>query len=88
MRTATVTIYADGMGPESSEQAYTAWTTYVADRIDEMTGLDVTIDDQPYGTAGYTHVTADTTENERNVHDAIQTLWNRWCAEGWPGAGM
>lgn len=86
MNKAIVTLFADGMGDNATEADFDAFVAYVCDRIDDATGLNVAVEAERYGMAGVTRVQAETSEDEQTVRDAVQTLWERWCAEGAPGA--
>jgi hypothetical protein len=85
-RKASVTLYADGMGEDATEDGFDAFLSYVCEHIDEATGLDVAVEAERYGTAGATRVRAGSADDEQTVRDAVEALWGRWCSEGAPGA--
>jgi len=91
----TLTMGRDGMGGDTSEEDFDAWTTYVCDRIDDASGCDVTVEIR-----GRRDVQEDCIRggNEQMpgcqigytgnaaVHDAVQRLWEAFCADdsAWP----
>lgn len=84
---AVVTLGRDGMGPEADESDYLAWVAYVENHIDDATGLDVRVD-----TRSARDVQDDAIRvyrdgyEEADVHDALQSLWEAFCADptAWP----
>jgi hypothetical protein len=87
-----LTLTAYNMG-DVTEEDFDAWARYVAARIDDMTGLDVDVDQGPFtGERGVLfddmidhgdedHETC--TQNEEIIQDALRDLWDSFCAEGW-----
>lgn len=86
MSKVTITLGRDGMGDDASEADFEAWTSYVANRIDDLTGLDVTVDERRRGDVQETAIDADDDVDEQSIHDAIETLWAEFCADpsAWP----
>lgn len=84
-----VTLTADGMGPEADEADFDALASYVAERIDERTGLSVEVDQHAFSGPGSlstnTIVGADSDERQ-TIREALDALWEEFCADAsaWP----
>lgn len=83
----TATLHADGMGEGATEADYDGWVAYVCDRIDEESGHEVSVRAERYGVAGDDTVTTDDrgddSEVREAVREALRSLWDSWCADGW-----
>lgn len=85
MADATLILGRDGMGELATEADYDAWVTFVCERIDDATGLDVNVEER-----GAQDVQDDTIRgyagDEQPIRDALETLWNEFCGspEHWP----
>lgn len=82
----TVVLGRDGMGPESDEADYDAWVSYVADRIDKRSGLDVTVEESNPRDVQIDQYSSDVDGNDEIVAEAISALWEEFCADtsAWP----
>jgi hypothetical protein len=81
-RSATLILGREGLG-EADEADFLDWVDYVSERIDEATGLDVTVGVcRPRDVQ--TDAVTETLEREY-VLSAVQDLWGTYCAEGGSG---
>lgn len=87
MRNITVTLTSYNMG-DVTEADYGAWIEHVADRIDERTGLDVTVEASPFGRgpsedliSGY-----EDEDDRQSIQDTLHSLWDDFCADGFPNS--
>ncbi len=87
----TLSTYDTGFEEEAD---WDAWTAYVAAHLDELVGEPVEVDAMRWS-ARQTSPGRDIVQTrgvgmrehtalESLVRDSIQTLWERWCAEGAP----
>lgn len=74
----TLTIGSQNVG-DISESDFDSYVTYVADRIDERTGLAVQIDSTFGG--GNDAIARATAEQADTIREAVQELWVEWCAQ-------
>lgn len=79
-RSATVTLTSYDLG-DVTEADYDAWTDYVTDQIDGRTGLDVTVEREPFAASGSDRIEARDEEDEQTIREAIEALWVDFCAE-------
>ena len=84
--TATLILGRDGMGSEADEADFEAWVDYVTKRIDERSGLDVTIEIRGARDVQDDKISADSDEDEHSLNNAKQVLWGDFCADtsAWP----
>lgn len=95
---AFLTLTPYNMG-EATESDYDAWVDYVSEHIDEACGFAVDVDACQFGRGQLFEDQIEVTgsaddvgacdERERivtTVKEALASLWERWCAEGAPGA--
>ena len=86
-RTATITLGRDGMGDNATEADFDSWVTYVASRIDEATGLDVTVNERRSRDVQEDAIRVEGTEDSdpsadrEMVRGALAWLWNAWCSQ-------
>jgi hypothetical protein len=85
MSDATVILGRDGMG-EATEADFDAWVTFVCDKIDGATGLDVDVEVRHLGDVQSDHFAPRGTPNAETVESAIVDLWEQFCADptAWP----
>lgn len=83
MTKALVILGRDGLDDEAD---FTAWVTYVVDRIDERTGLDVAIQTRNPRDVQDNGIYAD---DAQAIRDALRSLWDDFCADtsAWPIRG-
>lgn len=70
-----------------SEADYDAWTSYVADRIDDRCGFVVDeILPRRFGEAGDDHARGVTEEQRDTISEALRSLWDDFCGDpaAWP----
>jgi hypothetical protein len=83
-RTASVTLTAYNLGPNTREADFDAWVAYVAEHIDEATGLDVSVDAFAFtgrGAGGDKDNVSCDDEDRETIEEALEMLWERGCAE-------
>jgi hypothetical protein len=84
MKKATLTLTAYNMG-DVSEQDFDAWATFVANRIDELTKLDVTVIQRAFqGGASEDKVTCDCPlgcDCRDIVKETLHVMWDEFCAD-------
>jgi len=91
-RRATLTITSYSFDPMATEADFDAWVSYVSSRIDERTGLDVTVEstrfERPEVFEDVIRAArwADQDDAEQTIGDALTSLWEEFCAAGWPSA--
>jgi hypothetical protein len=80
---AALVLGRDGMGPDADEADFDAWTTYVCERIDAATGLDVAVEIRGKRDVQDNGYRADDPDALR---DAVNSLWDDFCADAsaWP----
>lgn len=78
-RTATMRLGRDG-GNFRDEDEFYAWVEYVCAHIDAETGLDVTVETANERDVQADRYLADTQEERQILQDAMERLWERWCA--------
>lgn len=85
MKNITVTLTSYNMG-DVTEADYDAWISYVSARIDERTGLDVTVDASPFGCGSSEDcISGYEDEDDRQIiQDTLYCLWDEFCADGFP----
>jgi hypothetical protein len=81
---ATIVLGRDGMGALADEADFDAWVAYVSDRIDDATGLDVTVEVRRARDVQDDAITG--TDDRQPIHDTIQSLWDDFCSDdsAWP----
>ncbi len=85
MDTIVVTLTAYNLGPDATEQDFDDWASYVAEHIDEATGLDVTV--EQFGFTGRSsggstdRVSGATSAQTETIREALAALWERGCDE-------
>lgn len=89
MADATVVLGRDGMGDGASEADFDAWVGYVAERIDERTGLDVAIETTQRRGVQETRVIPHTDaglHRRDDIRSELGPLWEEFCADSaaWP----
>lgn len=87
-RAASITLTSADMG-DVTEADFDAWVAYVSERIDEFTGLDVTVDAARFGAGGADRIVAENDEDRQTLRRAISVdLWEKFCADAsaWPQA--
>jgi hypothetical protein len=84
--TATVVLTSANMGEKADQADFYAWHAYVARKIDEMSGADVTVEMAPYGQGGDEDKVEADDDCEDAVKEALRTLWDDFCADksAWP----
>ena len=84
MSDATITLGRDGMGEQADEADFDAWVSYVCAHIDEATGLDVDVEVRGARDVQDDAITG--MDDRQPIHDAIQSLWDAFCADAsaWP----
>ena len=89
VRKAVIILGRDGMG-EASAEDFDSWVAYVTDHIDQLTGLDVLVNERSprevqddyirvEGTAD-----SDPAADKAMVREALCSLWESFCADGAP----
>ena len=81
----TLSPYNTGFSEESE---WDAWVAFVCDRIDDAVGFEVDVCAEQWSSRVIVFddlITGDA-EARTIVREAIQILWEAWCAEGAPGA--
>jgi hypothetical protein len=75
----TVIFGRDGMGLDATEKDFDSWVSYVCEHIDATTDKNVQVE-----TRGKRDVQDDqyVGDYDNDVHNAVQVLWERWCAVG------
>lgn len=91
--TLTLTSYSCESAMDG-EADFDAWTSYVAARIDERTGLDVTVDQTAWRNPGafedIIECQCDATDAScscaADIREALRVLWDEFCADSsaWP----
>ena len=81
---ATIKLTAYNMG-DVTEADFDAWARYVAERIDELTGLDVTIDQFRFGDGFEDKISCEDIHLEQ-IDEVLRGLWESFCSDGsaWP----
>ncbi len=82
----TLTLTSANMG-DVSEEDFDAWAEYVAARIDEKTGLDVSVEQARFGEAGEDrHDNMVVAYGADPIDEALRALWEDFCADAsaWP----
>lgn len=78
----TVTLTSYNMG-DATESDFDAWASFVAARIDDATGLDVTVDQARFGEAGKDEIRGNVDDDMvETVREALRDLWDAFCADG------
>ena len=83
MSTITLTL-SQGLGPCTTVQDYVAWVAYVCQRIDEVCGFEVDVEAPPIDVQddGKPNGVTGCDDDQREiVLAAVETLWDRACAE-------
>ena len=84
---AALTLGRDGMGDSATAEDFDAWVAYVAARIDEATGLDVTVDERRHRDVQDDAIRVEGTEDSdpaadrEMVREVLAALWESWCEE-------
>jgi hypothetical protein len=73
-----VTLAIDAMGDHATAEDVDVWFDYVGDHIEQAVGFPVRV---VRGEAT-TYDAAATAEQRQAIYDAIQDLWDDWCAAG------
>ena len=83
MNSITVTLTAYNMGPDATEEDFDSFAAFVSDRIDDRTGLDVTVDQFRFAGSGQGRdaVSGANEEQERSIRETLAALWDEWCAQ-------
>jgi hypothetical protein len=87
---AHVELGRDGMGDDADEADFEAWMTYVADKIDDATGMCVTVSARRRGdvqtNAVSTQLDRDDEPEIGRLERALESLWEAFCADlsAWP----
>lgn len=81
-----VTLTAQNLGPDADEKAFDDWAAYVANNIDEASGVPVYSVDQYAFTGRNMGGSEDTIEGATDeqrvaIREALEALWERGCAE-------
>ncbi len=80
-----ITLHSDGMG-DATEADFDAWYRFVAARIDDRTGLDVTLEQARFGDGGQDVPRWENDADGDTARDALAVLWEEFCADkgAWP----
>lgn len=78
----SVTLTAYNMGPDATEADFDSFAALVADRIDDVTGLDVEVDQFAFTGSGQSEDRIDgaTDEQREAIREALDGLWQEWCS--------
>jgi predicted DNA-binding helix-hairpin-helix protein len=78
----TLTLTAYNLG-DATEADFDAFTSYVAEKIDDATGLNVTVEQHPFRSGPSTDtIVGATDEQQETIREAVESLWQSWCAQG------
>lgn len=72
-----LTIGSQNVNADMTESDFDSFVSFVADRIDERTGLTVQVDSSFGGSDDV--ITRATAEEADTVSEAVQALWVEWC---------
>jgi hypothetical protein len=78
---AALILGRDGMGESSPEDDFDSWVTFVTDRIDERTGLDVAVEVRSPRDVQEDAIRGDDAARQ-TIREAKAALWEEWCASG------
>jgi len=83
-RKAAVTLTAYNMGGDATESDFDSFAAYVAEHIDERTGLDVTVDQFRFEGSGVAkdRIEAASDDDRETIQGALRGLWDDWCSSG------
>jgi hypothetical protein len=88
-RQVVLRLYSYHMG-DVSEADFAAWARYVESHL-EIEGLDILVDQAPFGAAGEDALSGDCTDDEREavLEETRHGLWDAFCSDddAWPSAG-
>jgi len=76
----SVELGREGMGPDDAEDVFQEWCDCVLEHLEETVGYHVHIEIRAERDVQTTAIVASSSDVERAIHAAIQTLWARWCA--------
>jgi hypothetical protein len=85
MSDATLILGRGGMG-EYTETDFEAWVSYVADRIDEATGLNVRVEARNKRDVQDNYICGFDSAQDQEIRSALNSLWDDFCADpsAWP----
>jgi hypothetical protein len=86
-----ITLSASGMGDGADETDFDLWARYVAEQIDERTGLTVSVDQFTFtGPGSWPEDKIEIAGNDGEPADAVETikhalgaLWEDFCGDVW-----
>jgi predicted transcriptional regulator YdeE len=80
----TLHLTSYNLGPNATEDDYDHWIGYVCQKINEVAGGGVVdeVEASRWGEAGEDRVTGATDEQKVDIKEALETLWQSFCAEG------
>ena len=78
----TVTLTAYNMGENATEADFDAFAAFVAARIDERVGFEVSVDQSSFrnGPAA-DEISGASDEQRETIREAIEAMWGDWCAQ-------
>lgn len=69
-----------------TEADFDAWAEYVASRIDEVTSLNIEVNQARFGESQFEDIIDCDDIHLQQIDDSLRTLWNDFCADetAWP----
>lgn len=84
---ATVKLSSANMGPDATEADFDAWTSWVSDRIDDVAGCSVSVEQFAFGSGDADEVSGLDDEARDSVRRWLSNEgWEQFCADpkAWP----
>jgi len=78
---ATVYLSKGNMG-EATEEDFGGWVRFVSERLSGIVGFDVRVDSRAFSDRN--EVRCNTDEQEQDIRDAVERLWDQWLKMGAP----
>ena len=77
-----IILSAANMG-NVDEADFDLWAAYVAEKIDDLTGLSVDVDQARFGDGSPDEVRGAEPDERETVREAMHSLWESFCGEEW-----